>query len=95
MSRSQVNIFIIFVTLHLGNWNASVARMMKMWGIATSNQGGRGLASFVGTIYYTQLLERLRGPGKQNHSKSAVTNQYLKITIQKSAEKFLKVVYGK
>ena len=25
--------------------------MMKMWGIATSNQGGRGLASFVGTIY--------------------------------------------
>ena len=24
--------------------------MMKMWDIATSNQGGRGLASFVGTV---------------------------------------------
>ena len=26
--------------------------MMKMWDIATSNQGGRGLASFVGTMNY-------------------------------------------
>ena len=51
MSRSQVNIFIIFITFHLENFNANVALMMKMWGIATSNQGGRGLASFVGTIY--------------------------------------------
>ena len=51
MSRSQVNIFIIFITFHLENFNANVAIMMKMWGIATSNQGGRGLASFVGTIY--------------------------------------------
>ena len=26
--------------------------MMKMWDIATSNQGGRGLASFVGTMKF-------------------------------------------
>ena len=57
MSRSQVNIFIIFITFHLENFNANVALMMKMWGIATSNQGGRGLASFVGTIYIEFLFE--------------------------------------
>ena len=50
MSHSQVNIFIIFITFYLENFNADVAIMMKMWGIATSNQGGRGLASFVGTM---------------------------------------------
>ena len=32
------------------NFNANVAIMMKMWDIATSYQGGRGLTSFVGTM---------------------------------------------
>ena len=50
-SHSQVNIFIIFITFYLENFNADVAILMKMWDIATSNQGGRGLASFVGTMH--------------------------------------------
>ena len=50
MSRSQVYIFIIFITFYLKNFNTDVAMMMKMWDIATSNQGGRGLARFVGTM---------------------------------------------
>ena len=32
------------------NFNGDVAIMMKMWDTATSNQGWRGLASFVGTM---------------------------------------------
>ena len=50
MSHSQVNIFIIFITFYLENFNADVAIMMKMWDIATSNQGWRGLASFIRTM---------------------------------------------
>ena len=38
-SHLQVNIII---------FNADVTLMMKMWDIATSKQGGLGLASFVG-----------------------------------------------
>ena len=49
ISYSQVNSLIIFITFYLENFNANVP-IMKMWDIATSNQGGRGLASFVGTI---------------------------------------------
>ena len=30
--------------------------MMKMWDIATSNQGGRGLASFVGSMNTVRVL---------------------------------------
>ena len=52
MSHSQVKIFIIFITFYLENFNANVDIMMKMWDIATSNQGGRGLASFVGTMNF-------------------------------------------
>ena len=50
MSHSQVNIFIIFITFYLENFNADVAIMMKIWDMATSNQGGRGLVIFVGTM---------------------------------------------
>ena len=50
MSYSQVNSLIIFIIFLSGEFNANVAKMMKMWDIATSNQGGRGLASFVGTM---------------------------------------------
>ena len=35
---------------YLENFNADVSIMMKMWNIATSNQGGRGLTSLVGTM---------------------------------------------
>ena len=42
MSNSQVNSLIIFITFYLENFYANVAIMMKMWDIATSNQGGRG-----------------------------------------------------
>ena len=55
-----MNIFIIFITFHLENFIANVAIMMKMWGIATSNQGGRGLASFVGTIYCNTYIPQLK-----------------------------------
>ena len=47
MSHSAVNIFIIIIIFYLENFNANVAIIMKMWGIAMSNQGGLGLASFV------------------------------------------------
>ena len=57
MSHSQVNIFIIFITFYLKNFNGNVAIMMKMWDIATSNQGGRGLASFVGTMNFSKVHE--------------------------------------
>ena len=36
--------------LSLENFNADVAITMKMWDIVMSTQGGRGFASFVGTI---------------------------------------------
>ena len=66
MSHSQVNIFIIFITFYLEHFNANVAIMMKMWDIATNNQGGRGLASFVGTMNYIPLDKGQDTPFKQN-----------------------------
>ena len=53
MSHSQVNISLFSSSFYLENFNADVAIMMKMWDIATSYQGGRGLASFVGSMHYT------------------------------------------
>ena len=50
ISLLQVNIFMIFITFYLKNWNADVPIMMILRGIATSNQGGRGLASSVRTM---------------------------------------------
>ena len=50
MSHSQVNISLFSLSFYLEDFNADVAIMMKMWVIATSYQGGRGLASFVGTM---------------------------------------------
>ena len=45
ISHSQVNSLIICITFYLENFNANVP-IMKMWDIATSNQGGWGLASY-------------------------------------------------
>ena len=36
--------------IYLDNFNADNAIMMKMWDIASSNRGGRGLASFIKTM---------------------------------------------
>ena len=55
MSHSQVNISLFSSSFYQENFNADVAIMMKMWDIA-SNQGGRGLASFVGTMNILQEL---------------------------------------
>ena len=43
-----------------------IAIMMKMWDIATNNQGGRGLASFVGTMNYIPLDKGQDTPFEQN-----------------------------
>ena len=32
--------------------------MMKMWDIATSNQGGRGLKSFIGTMNTIEFIKK-------------------------------------
>ena len=42
--------FIIFITFLSGEFNTYVAIIMTIWDIATRNQGGRGLANFVGTM---------------------------------------------
>ena len=58
-SLSQVNILIIFIALYPENFNADVAIMVNMWDMATGNPGGRGLASFVGTINLCQVWLKL------------------------------------
>ena len=45
-----MNIFFIFITFLYVEIQCYVAKMMKMWDIATSYQGGRGLSSFVETM---------------------------------------------
>ena len=53
-----------FMVFYPENFNANVAIIVIMWGIATGNQSGQGLPSFVGNIqldkkcrfYYIHLL---------------------------------------
>ena len=58
-SLSQVNILIIFIAFYPENFNADVAIMVKMCDMVTGNPGGRGLASFVGTMNLSQVWLKL------------------------------------
>ena len=70
-------------------FNADVAMMMKMWGKATSNQGGRGLAGFVGTMnnvntsiwQFTSLLLVINNQGQSwNFEKNLFNSVFFLMT---------------
>ena len=46
--RRYIQVYITYLSGE--NFNAVVAIMIKMWDVATSNQGGRDLVSFIGTM---------------------------------------------
>ena len=87
MSHWQVSIFIIFITFYLENFNANVAIMMKLWDIATSNQGGRGLASFVGTMNWEGIW-----PSHKNIESDALCQVWLKMAQWFDRRRVLKVL---
>ena len=67
--RNVVCKLVCYADFCVENFNAAVAIMMKMLDIATSNQAGRGLASFVGIMNNKRTPEWYKLP-KINEMKS-------------------------